>query len=87
LLLVSMDRWVVGSTAGALAAMAGAGAWLTATMDERLIAAPANAIATRVVRAQRGFGLTLGSGVGRLAWAFLAVAGLAVLAMVFFQGR
>jgi hypothetical protein len=85
-LLVSMERWVVGATANALAALAGAGAWLTATMDEHWIASPANAIATRVVRIERGLEPTLGGSAVRLAWGLLAGAGFLLLAHVLFQG-
>jgi hypothetical protein len=85
-LLVSMDRWVVGATASALAALAGAGAWLTATMDEHWIVSPANAVATRVVRIERVLEPTVGASAGRVAWALLAALGLLLLAHVLFQG-
>jgi hypothetical protein len=86
-LLVSMDRWVVGATASALATAGGVGAWVTATVDEHLISAPANAVAARLARVGRSFETTIGARAGSLAWALLAIAGLVLLVNALWLGR
>jgi hypothetical protein len=86
-LLVNMDRWVVNGGAYALADLADGGAWLTATIDEHLIAAPASAVAARVVHLERRVQTAVGASLGRLTWTLLATVGCALVVDVVCRGR
>ncbi|MDP8999339.1 MAG: hypothetical protein M3O46_04435 [Myxococcota bacterium] len=79
-LLVSMDRWVVGAMVETIAAFARLGAWVVANVDDHLVAAPANVVASRMVRMGRRIEPMIGTAPRRVLWALLAAVSLAVLA-------
>jgi hypothetical protein len=85
-LFASMDRWVVGAVVASVSGLTRAGAWAVATADAHVIAGPANAAATALVRAERrvepAFGVTL----GRVTWALLAAVALVLLARALWPG-
>jgi hypothetical protein len=78
-LLASMERWVVGSVASAVAGTARITAWTVARADEHLVSAPANVVASRMERAAQTVESWLGVSLSRVAWAVLALGALAVL--------
>jgi hypothetical protein len=86
-LLVSMDRWVVSALAGTIAAFVHALGWAMVTVDERVIAAPANFVAAQLVRVERGVEPMVGVTLGRAAWALLSVLAVAALAQALRSGR
>ncbi|MBV9945328.1 MAG: hypothetical protein JOZ69_00590 [Myxococcales bacterium] len=75
-----LDRWVVGAVAAAVGGLVRAGAWALTALDESLVAGPANAVAKRLVRAERGMEPLVGAPLGRLVWAILGAAGWVGLA-------
>lgn len=85
-LLVRMDRWVVGAMAGTIASMTHAAAWVMVTVDEHVVAAPANFVAGKIVRVERAVEPVLGVTMGRAAWVLLGMLGFAALAHACLQG-
>jgi NADH-quinone oxidoreductase subunit L len=85
--LMGMDRWVVGAVAAALGGAVRVFAWALAALDEHVVAAPANAIAARLVRAERSVEPIVGAPLGRLVWALLGAAGWVGLAYAFWPRR
>jgi hypothetical protein len=86
-LLVSMDRWVVSAIASTISALARAGAWVVATLDRRVVMAPANALAARLLRLERRVEPLFGAKPGRLAWAFLAAVAVVLCAHALWPGE
>ncbi|HEX8790210.1 MAG TPA: NADH-quinone oxidoreductase subunit M [Polyangiaceae bacterium] len=76
-LLASMERWVVGAVATAVAAGTALAAWMLATADRHVVSTPGDRIAVRVARAGRRVPSLVGMPLGRVVWAILAA--LAVL--------
>jgi NADH-quinone oxidoreductase subunit M len=76
-LVASMERWVVGAVATAVAAGAALAAWMVATADRHVVSTPGDRVAARVARAGRRVQPLVGMPLGRVVWAILAV--LAVL--------
>jgi hypothetical protein len=86
-LLISMDRWVVGAIAGTIGSLARIGAWVAARADDRVVGAPATAVAERLVRVGRGVEPTIGMPLGRLTWALLATLAAAATTHALWPGR
>lgn len=78
-LLASMERWVVGSTVAAAGTGAVVTAWVVAKVDEHLVSAPGDRVANGVERAALAVEPLVGASIGRVAWALLGIAALAVL--------
>jgi hypothetical protein len=78
-LLASMERWVVGSVASAVAGTARIAAWTVARADDHLVSAPADVVASGVERAARRVEPWVGVSLSRVAWAVLAVGAAAAL--------
>jgi hypothetical protein len=78
-LVASMDRWVLGASAGALGAFARAGAWLVAAADVHLVSSPADAVARRFARARRWLEPVVGVPLASLVFALLGALALAAL--------
>lgn len=76
-LIASMERWVVGAVATALAAGTALAAWTIATADRHVVSTPGDRVAARVARVGRRVQPLVGMPLGRVVWAILAV--LAVL--------
>ncbi|HTQ48118.1 MAG TPA: NADH-quinone oxidoreductase subunit M [Polyangiaceae bacterium] len=76
-LIASMERWVVGAVATAVAAAAALAAWMVATADRHVVSTPGDRVAARVARAGRRVQPLVGMPLGRFVWAILAA--LAVL--------
>jgi proton-translocating NADH-quinone oxidoreductase chain M len=76
-LIASMERWVVGAIATAVAAGAALAAWMVATADRHVVSTPGDRVAARVARAGRRVQPLVGMPLGRFVWAILAA--LAVL--------
>ncbi len=72
-LLVRMDRWVVDAIAGTIATLTHALAWVMVTLDERVVAAPANLLAAKIVGIERGLQPMFGVSLGRATWALLGL--------------
>ena len=85
-LLMSMERWVVGSSAEAVAGAARIAAWMAAAADEHLVASPADRVADGVLRAAHAAEPVVGGGLGRIAWAVVALAGVAALLHALWPG-
>ena len=76
-LIASMERWVVGAVATAVAAGAALAAWMVATADRHVVSTPGDRVASSVARAGRRVQPLVGMPLGRVVWAILAA--LAVL--------
>jgi hypothetical protein len=79
-LLLSMDRWVVGTAVDAAASAARAAGWVVAWQDEHAIGMPGNAAARRITAVGRSVEPLVGAPVGRVIWWLLGVAGACLLA-------
>jgi hypothetical protein len=86
-LVVNMDRFVVGAIVDAVAAFLRASAWAVAAADERLMSAPARALAARAVRLERAWQPLAGAPLGRLVWALLGAAALVALVSAFWPAQ
>ncbi len=86
-LLVRMDRWVVSSIAGTIAALTRAVAWVMVTLDEQVVAAPADFVAGKIMRLERGVEPVVGVPIGRAAWALLGTLAFAAVAHALWTGR
>jgi hypothetical protein len=86
-LLASMDRWVVSGILGTIGALVRVGAWVAATADQYIVAAPANVVSATMVRWRRAVEPMVGVTLARAAWALLALVALVVLAHALLQGR
>jgi hypothetical protein len=86
-LLLSMDRWVVGSTGRAFAALVRAGAWVVSSLDEHVVGAPSDVVAAKVLGVGRRVEPWLGVPLGRLVWAVVAAVAFTALAHSFWPGR
>ena len=84
-LLVRMDRWVVGAIAGTIATLTHATAWVMVTVDEHVVAGPANFLAGKLVRVEREVQPVFGVTLGRAAWVLLGLLGFAALAHALLQ--
>jgi hypothetical protein len=78
-LLASMERWVVGAIAGAVAASARIAAWIVAMVDEHVVTSPADVAASGLQRGAAALEPVTGVSVGRIAWAVLGLAAVAAL--------
>jgi hypothetical protein len=70
-LVMSFERWVVDSIAGAVVVAVYAGSWALARFDAQVAGGPTNALADRTVRAGRALEPHLGGSLGRVAWVLL----------------
>jgi hypothetical protein len=86
-LLIRMDRWVVSAIAGTLGALTHLVAWIMLTVDEQVVAAPANFVAARIVSVERGVEPMFGVTLVRAAWAVLGAIAFAALAHALWRGR
>ena len=78
-LLASMERWVVGAAASAIAGVARIAAWMVATADEHLVATPGDVAASGAEAAARRIVPWIGVSLSSVAWTALAVGALAAL--------
>jgi hypothetical protein len=78
-LLASMERWVVGAVAGAIAGCARVAAWVVATVDEHVVSSPADVAASGLERAAAAIEPVTGVSAGRIAWALVGLAAVAAL--------
>ncbi len=76
-LLASMEHGVVGAVARAVSGSLHAVAWSVAAVDRIVVAAPAERFGAAALRASRGLSSLMGVGPGWVAWAFIAVLGIA----------
>jgi hypothetical protein len=76
-LLASMERWVVGAIAGAVAATARIAAWAVAMVDEHVVTSPADVAASGLERAASAVEPLAGLPAGRIAWVLLGLAAVA----------
>jgi len=79
-LVASMDRWVIAPVGAALATTLEACAWILANVDAHIVAAPGDALASRLLRLARGVEPIIGMCVGRVAWVLVTCFGLAAVA-------
>jgi hypothetical protein len=86
-LLMAFERWVVDAIAETAATFVRAGAWVAARSDVHLIAAPADAVATRAVRIGRRIEPVIGGSLGRIAWTVVALGMATALAHALRSGR
>jgi hypothetical protein len=86
-LFARMDRWVVGAIADATGALVRAAAWVVSTVDEQVVDAPANLVATKMVRVGREAEPVIGVSLGRVAWTLVVGAVLVALAQALWPGR
>jgi hypothetical protein len=86
-LVVSFERWVIDSVAGALGVLVRAAAWIAARTDVDAIGAPADAVAARVVRVGRATEGVIGQPLGWVAWALVAVLASVVIGHAVWPGR
>jgi hypothetical protein len=85
-LVAVMEHGVVGAVASATSAAAHLGAWTVAMTDQHLVATPADRVADGVLRASRATEPLLGAPLGRVAWALLALVGVAALVHALWPG-
>jgi hypothetical protein len=85
-LLATMERWVVGSSADAVAGAARIAAWMAAAADEHLVASPADRVADGVLRVTHAAEPVVGGGLGRIVWGAIALAGVAALLHALWPG-
>jgi hypothetical protein len=78
-LLVSMERWVVGATAAAIGGLARMAAWIVAMTDEHVVGTPGDAAASGVARAIRRVEPWVGVPLSALVWGALALGAVVVL--------
>src|SRR6202000_97841 len=78
-LLLSFERWVVDAATGAVAVAVGAGGWVLARFDARVVGAPVNSLATGTVRGGRSLEPLLGGSLARVAWWLLGALALGAL--------
>jgi hypothetical protein len=78
-LLASMERWVVGAVASALAGCARIAAWIVAQVDDHLVSSPGDRVATGVERAAQAVEPLLGVPIARVAWALISAAAIVAL--------
>jgi hypothetical protein len=86
-LLASMERWVVGAVASAVAGTARIAAWSVARVDEHVVSSPADVVASRVERAARDAEPWVGGSLARLGWGLLGVGALTALLLALWPGR
>ena len=82
-LVMSFERWVVESIAGAVVVAVYAGSWALARFDAQVAGGPTNALADRTVRVGRALEPHLGGSLARVAWVLFGalVAGVLVHAV------
>jgi hypothetical protein len=85
-LLASMERWVVGAAADAVAAFARLAAWVVAAADEHVVATPADRAADGVLRVAHGAEAVVGGSLARVVWAAIALAGVAAFLHALWPG-
>jgi hypothetical protein len=71
-MVVSFERWVVDSMAGALVVAVYAASWALARFDAQVAGGPTNALADATVRAGRTLEPHLGGSLARVGWVMLA---------------
>ncbi len=86
-LVVSFERWVIDSVAGAVGALVRAASWIAARSDVDAIGAPADAAAARVVRVGRAAEGVIGQPLGWVAWALVAGLASAAVGHAVWPGR
>lgn len=78
-LLASMERWVVGAVAGAVAGCARIAAWVVAMVDEHVVTSPADVAASGLERTAAAIEPLTGVSLARIAWALVGLAAAAAL--------
>jgi hypothetical protein len=78
-LLMAFERWVVDSITATVGVLVTAAAWALAQLDGQTLAAPADAIAGRIVRGSRRLEPVVGGSLSRVAWTVVGAAAFAAL--------